>query len=395
MSERAPASETSPATPTDPPAGFPDLEGPAFAFERFFLPGPSAVRPEVRAAMRRPVMGHRTPEMKDLLGGLQDGLRALFETSRPVYVSTSSATGLMEAAVVNLARRRILCLVCGAFSGRFAAIAEATGRAFDTLEVPWGRANDPDRLADRLAEEPGRYDLVTAVHSETSTGVLNPVDELAEVVAGHEDVLLAVDGVSSVAGAPVEVDAWGVDFLLTGSQKALALPPGLSLAVASERALERAEGLEGRSRYFDLLEFERRIRDAQTPNTPVLPLIYALHEQLGRIADEGLEERWARHERMARRTRRWAEGAGGRIGVELSVLAPPGRRSPTVTAVELPEGIPGREVAAGARERGYTIAPGYGKLKDATIRIGHMGDHTVDELDGLLEALDEELEAIR
>ena len=389
----APETVEAPAAPS--PVDFPDLDGPAFAFERYFLPGPVAVRPEVAAAMARPMMGHRGQEMKELMAGLQPGLRALFGTGRPVYVSTSSATGLMEAAVVNLSRRRILCLVCGAFSRRFADIAEATGREADTLEVPWGEAHDPDRLAERLAEAPGRYDLVTAVHSETSTGVLNPVDELAAVVAEHEDVLLAVDGVSSVAGTTVAVDEWGVDFLLTGSQKALALPPGLSFAAASERALQRAAEVPARSRYFDLLEFERRIRDAQTPNTPAVPLLYALDEQLRRIAAEGLGERLERHERMAVRTHRWAEGAGERIGVELSVLAPEGRRSPTVTAVELAEGVPGAEVAAGMRDRGFTIAPGYGKLRDATVRIGHMGDHTVQELDHLLEALDEELEGRR
>lgn len=392
MSDGA-ASDTFPAAPERDPPGFPDLGGPAFAFERFFLPGPVAVRPEVLAAMQRPVVGHRGPEMKELMAGLQEGLGALFGTGRPVYVSTSSATGLMEAAVVNLSRRRILCLVCGAFSGRFATIARATGHEVETMEVAWGEANDPDRLADRLAAEPERYDLVTAVHSETSTGVLNPVDELAEVVDRHEDVLLAVDGVSSVAGAPVAFDDWGVDYMLTGSQKALALPPGLSLATASERALARASEVPARSRYFDLLEFERRIENAQTPNTPAVSLIYALHEQLGRIAEEGLEERLARHERMARRTHRWAGEAEERIGVGLSVLAAEGRRSPTVTAVELPEGISGREVAAGMRERGWTIAPGYGKLKEATVRIGHMGDHTVGELDALLDALDDELEA--
>jgi len=373
------------------PAAFPDLDRPEFAFERFFLPGPSAVRPELLDAMRRPVIGHRGPEMRELMGGIRDGLGALFGSRRPVYVSTSSATGLMEAAVVNLSRRRILCLVCGAFSGRFAAIARDTGRDFDTLEVPWGEANDPERLAARLSEAPDRYDLVTAVHSETSTGVLNPVSEFADVVAGHDDVLLAVDGVSSVAGAPVAFDEWGLDFLLTGSQKALALPPGLSMAAASERALERASEIPARSRYFDLLEFERRIGDDQTPNTPAVSLIYALHTQLGRIAEEGIGERLARHRRLARRTHGWAEEAGDRIGVELSVLAPEGRRSPTVTAVQLPAGRSGRDVAAGLRGRGFTIAPGYGKLKEDTIRIGHMGDHTVDELEAVLEALDAEL----
>lgn len=357
-------------------------------FERFFLPGPVAVRDRVLEAMARPVIGHRGAAMKELIAGLQPGLRALFGTQRPVYLSTSSATGLMEAAVVNLSRTRILCLVCGAFSGRFHAIAESTGRPADRLDVAWGEPTLPEQLDDRLAQEPGRYDLVTAVHSETSTGVLNPVEALAEVVSGHEDVLFAVDAVTSIGGVPFRTDAWGVDMVVTGSQKALALPPGLSLGVASERALARAEERADRSYYFDLLDFERRIRDDQTPNTPVVPLFYALEEQLEWIDDEGLEARFARHREMARLTHERVEVLRRRTGAPFRVLASEGHRSPTVTAIRLPEAIPGREVAIRMRERGFVVAPGYGRLKDATLRIGHMGDHTARELETLLDALE-------
>jgi predicted phosphoserine aminotransferase len=375
---------------------------PTGGFGRFFLPGPTEVHPEVLDAAARPVIGHRGPEMRELMGAVQPGLQRVFGTERPVYVSTSSATGLMEAAVSNLSRRRVLALVCGAFSGRFEAIARRLGRPVDVLEVEWGRANRPGPLRDRLRDAAGAYDLVTAVHSETSTGVLNPVAELAEVVAGFDDVLLAVDGVSSVGGAPVDFDEWGVDFMLTGAQKALALPPGLSFAVASERALERAEEVSRRSYYFDLLDFERRVRDGQTPNTPAVSLIYALRRQLERIEAEGLEARWDRHARMARRTHRWA-GEMSRKGREVSregrasgdgepgVVAPEGYRSPTVTAVRLPPDHTGPEVAAAVRDRGWVVAPGYGKMTEGAIRIGHMGDQQPESLEGLLEALAEVL----
>lgn len=380
--------ETTPLTPAPP-----DLSGPEYRFERFFLPGPTAIRPEVLEAMQQPVVGHRGEAMKELMRSVRPGLGELFGTRRPVYVSTSSATGVMEAAVVNLSRRRILCLVCGAFSGRFRTIAETTGREADVLEVEWGEPSLPERLADRLAEDPDRYDLVTAVHSETSTAVLNPIPALAEVVREFDDVLLAVDGVSSVAGTPVRFDEWGLDYMLTGSQKAMALPPGLSFAVVSERALERAREVRGRSRYFDLLEFERRIENGQTPNTPAIHLIYALRRQLERIAEEGLEARFARHEAMARRTHEWIEDTAGRTGRPFGVLAPKGYRSPTVTALRLPEEIAGRELAARLRDHGWAVATGYGKLRDETVRIGHMGDHTPEELEGLLGALGEVLEA--
>jgi aspartate aminotransferase-like enzyme len=327
--------------------------------------------------------------MESLLSGMAPALRRLFRTDRPVYVSTSSATGFMEAAITNLSRSRILCLVGGAFGARFHRIAERCGRPADALDVEWGRPHTPEILRQALEESPGTYDLVTVVHSETSTGVLNPVRELAAVVRDHEGVLIAVDGVTSVGGAPVEFDGWELDFLLTGSQKALALPPGLALAAASVRALQRAERIPARSYYFDLLEFERRAPEFQTTNTPAVNLFYALEAQLERIMSEGLENRWARHREMAERTWTWVADLTARTGQEFSVLAPEGFRSPTVTSVNLPEGLSGPEIVAAAAARGFTLASGYGKLASSTIRIGHMGDHTGAELDHILAALDE------
>lgn len=355
-------------------------------FGKFFLPGPTEVHPDVLEAMARPMIGHRGAAMTELLAEVDPSLRLLFGTERPVYVSTSSATGLMEAAVRNLSRRRILCLVCGAFSERFHAIAEGCGRPADRIDVAWGRPSTPEALRDTLDEAGGRYDLVTVVHSETSTGVLNPIADLADVVAGFDDVLLAVDGVSSVAGVPIEFDRWGIDFLLTGSQKALALPPGLAFGVASERALERAGEIPDRGYYFDLLEFERRAADHSTTNTPAVPLLFALRYQMRRIASEGLATRFNRHDRMARRTWEWVEWLGEATGRSFGVLAPAGYRSPTVTAITLPEGAKGPAVVAELASRGITIATGYGRLKQGAIRIGHMGDHTSDELETVLAA---------
>ncbi len=358
-------------------------------FGRFFLPGPTEVRPEVLRAMDRPMIGHRGAEIRELIGGMQERLSELFRTERPVYLSTSSATGMMEAAITNLSRRRVLCLVNGAFSRRFHDIARGTGRPADALEVPWGEANLPEALHEKLAEAPGRYDLVTVAHSETSTGVLNPVEEISRVVHEFEDVLLAVDTVSSFSGAPVLTDEWGLDFVLTGTQKALAVPPGLALAVASERALARAEEVPSRGYYFDLLEFERRMSQSMTPTTPSIPLLYALAYQAERILDEGLEARWERHAAMAERTWAWVEETAPGVDGELSVLAPEGFRSPCVTVIRVPERLGGPEVVARMRERGLAVAGGYGKLKPASIRIGHMGEHVSEELEVVLTALEE------
>ncbi len=360
------------------------------SFGRFFLPGPTEVVPELFDAMRRPVVGHRSAEVSELIAGLQPSASRLFQTSRPVYISTSSSTGMMEAAITNLVRRRALCLTCGAFSNRFHAIAEATGRPADLLEADWGEPNLPEQLRAALSESPGRYDLVTVVHSESSTGVLNPIGELASVVHDFDDVLLVVDTVSSLAGAPVLTDEWGLDFVLAGIQKAIALPPGLALAVASDRALARARTVERRGFYFDILKYEKNLDRWQTPTTPAVSLIFALERQLERITEEeGLEARWARHEAMAHRTYRWVEETADRTGLPFRVLAPEGYRSPSVTAIMLPEGLTGPEVVSRIWERGYTVAAGYGRLKESSFRIGHMGEHDMNELEDLLSALDE------
>jgi len=356
-------------------------------FGRFFLPGPTEVHSDVLYEMGRPMIGHRGPGMRDLLESVDQPLRLLFGANRPVYVSTSSATGFMEAAIKNLSRRRVLCLVNGAFGARFHAIAERCGRPADRLDVPWGQPNTADQLRNALLATPDRYDLVTVVHSETSTGVLNPVADLAAVVSEFDDVLLAVDGVTSVGGMKIEFERWGVDFLLTGSQKALALPPGLAFAAASDRALARAATIPDRGFYFDLVEFDRRASEYSTTNTPAVSLIYALQYQLRRITNEGLDARFARHERMARRTAEWTEDLAESSGDRFEILAQTGFRSPTVTAISLPEGISGPAIVERLADEGITIATGYGKLKSTAIRIGHMGDHTEAELEVVLDAV--------
>ena len=368
--------------------GGPDREG---GFGRFFLPGPTEVRPAVLAAQQRALIGHRGEPINALMREIQPGLGEVFGTTRPVLVSTSSATGLMEAAVRNGANERVLSLVNGAFSERFARIARACGLEADVLEVPWGGVHDPDSLRARLRER--RYDAVTMVHSETSTGALNPIAELAGVVREFPDTLVLVDAVTSAGGAPVRADGLGLDFVLSGSQKAMALPPGLAFGVASERMMERSASATRKGVYFDLIAFYNSLAKAQTPNTPAVTLLYSLAEQLRHISAEGLEGRWARHTAMARRCVEWAEAMRERTGTELSVLAPEGFRSPTVTSLLLPPGRTGPEIAQAMKERGFVIGAGYGRLKPRSVRIGHMGDHTVEELERVLEALEEVLRA--
>ena len=356
------------------------------SFGRFFLPGPTEVHPEVLAAQNQPLIGHRGPAIKELMGGLQTGLRDLFRTEAPVLISTSSATGLMEAAVRNGARARVLSLVNGAFSQRFGEIAEACGFEVETLEVEWGQIITAEQVRERLAS--GGFDALTVVHSETSTGALNPIREISEAVREQDDVVVLVDSVTGVGGAEVQTDEWALDFVLTGSQKALALPPGLAFGVASERLMARSATATRKGVYFDLMSFRKQLDNLQTPTTPAVSLMYALAKQLDRIRLEGLDARWARHQAMADRSAQWVDGMRER-GVALSILAPEGSRSPTVTCVGLPEGTTGPSVVSAMKEKGFTIGGGYGKLKETTFRIGHMGDHSVAELDAVLDALGE------
>lgn len=359
-------------------------------FGKFFLPGPTEVRPEILQTMTQPMIGHRVAEMETLIGHIQPGLRSVFRTSRPVYISASSATGLMEGAVRNGVRRRALSLVNGAFSERFYKIACASGVQADKLEVEWGGIHTPELVHNALSR--GIYDAVTVVHSETSTGALNPIRELAEVTRAAGDVAILVDAVSSLAGAPLETDMWGLDFVLTGSQKAFALPPGLAFGAAQASLLDRARSKPDRGVYFDFLEFEKNIQANQTPNTPAVSLLYALAAQLDSIRNEGLEERWERHQAMAERTWAWVDEMVEQ-GIELKVLAPAGYRSPTVTCIHVPDGWSGPRVAAELRTRGFQVATGYGRLKEQCFRIGHMGDHTMDTLEDLLATLEEAFRA--
>jgi aspartate aminotransferase-like enzyme len=242
----------------------------------------------------------------------------------------------------------------------------------------------------QLLKESGA-DAVTLVHSESASGALNPLADIAAVVKDAGDVMLMVDGVTSIGGSPVETDAWGLDYVLTGSQKALALPPGLAFAVASERFLERAKTLTTRGIYLDVVVYDEQIRNNQTPYTPAVSLLYSLQAQMARIqAHGGIEARWARHDAMRRRVERWAAEQGEALGI--TFLPAEGRRSWTVSCLKLLHPEPtGGQVAKKMEARGYTIASGYGKAKDTTFRIGHMGDHTVEELEVVLGELSEVL----
>ncbi len=354
-------------------------------FGKFFVPGPTDVRPDVLAAMSQPMIAHRGPEFEAMFHRIQAGLRAVFRTERPVYVSSSSATGLMEAGIRCAPAGRILALVNGGFSERFAKIADMCGRECDRYEVPAGSAHDPAHLAARLSAT--RYAVITVVHSETSTGVLNDVRAISDLAHEH-GVLCLIDSVSGLGGAPLEFDEWQCDYVLTGSQKALALPPGLAFAAASVDFVEGAKKAERPGVYFDIAEFDEFAAKDQTPNTPAVSLLYAADAQLKAILAEGMEARWARHRAMQDEVVGWVQRCSDK-GV--SVVAREGERAPTVSAIRLPAGRTPSGFVTEARRLGYTLGAGYGALRDSTFRIGHMGDHTVATVRGCLAACEEVL----
>jgi len=348
---------------------------------RLFIPGPTEVRPEVLQQLSRPMIGHRSAEFAQLFQGLQPRLRQLFQTQHRVYISTSSGSGLWEGAVRNCVRTRCLNLLNGAFGARWRQVTLANGKQSVAVEADWGQAIRPEQVEDALGRE--RVDAVTLVHSETSTGVLNPLAEIAEAVRRFPEVLLLVDTVSSLGGVDIPVDKLGMDVCLTSSQKALALPPGLALASVSDRALVRAQEVENRGYYFDFLVFEEYLARNQTPTTPPISLLYALDVQLDRILAEGLEARFRRHQAMAQMVWNWAEERG------FELFAEEGYRSPTVTVVCNTRGVDVQALRAHLRERGMTIADGYGPLKGKTFRIAHMGDLTPAEVEEVLAAVDD------
>lgn len=347
-----------------------------------FVPGPVDVHPAVLEAQAQPMMPHRSKDFEAIFQRAGDKARQLFATQHRVFMMTASGTGSQEAAVRNLAHERVLCCVNGSFSQRWHEVATTNGKQADKVEVPWGQAVLPQMVAEAIQKE--RYDVITIVHNETSTGVQNPVKEIAEVVHRlSPETMVCVDAVSSLGGAKIEMDAWGIDLLFTSSQKCLALPPGLTLCAVNDRAMQRAEQVANRGWYFDFVRLEKhRIKDS-TPATPAMSLIFALDLQLDRILAEGLDNRFARHSAMARRSQEWAEGKGW------ALFAPSGYRSQTLTVIENPPTFDVSALNKFMAPRGIRLANGYGALKGKTIRIAHMGEIQMKDLEDLLTAIDE------
>jgi aspartate aminotransferase-like enzyme len=324
------------------------------------------------------MIGHRSSEWSELQQRVSEKLQTLMYTSHPILLSASSGTGLLEMAIRCTTARRAIVFSVGAFGNRWYEIAAGNGVPADKHEVEWGGGITPDIVDEYLSS--GKYDVATVTHNETSTGVMNHLEELAEVLRRYPDVVWCVDTVSSLGGVKVEVDRLGIDVCVTSSQKALGLPPGLSLASVSDKAKQRAAGIQNRGYYFDMLLLLKYVqeRDFQYPSTPSIPHTFALDFALDRILNqEGLEARFDRHRQMAGYVRSWAKR-------HFALFPREEYASNTVTCISNTKQISVKDLNKRLAERGFTISNGYGALKEKTFRIAHMAELQKADLEELL-----------
>jgi len=355
-----------------------------FMSYKLFIPGPIAVSEKTLRAMARPMIGHRSTDFVALYQSIQPDLQSLMGTKDPVYLSTSSAWGVMEGAIRNVVRKKVLNCMNGAFSDKWYDVALRDGKQATALRFDWGKPVDPEAVRRELAT--GGYDALTLIHNETSCGCMSDLAAIMKVVREFPEVISIVDTVSSFSAMPLPKDELGIDVLVTGSQKALALPPGLSLVSVSARALERAAGTEGRGYYFDFVEFQKNHEQGMTPSTPAISLIYALHSKLEDIRAEGVANRHARHARLNRTVREHVLAKG------FTMFPPAGYGSVTLNcfANNLGYDLAALNKTLKSKHR-LVIDGGYGKLKGKTFRISNMGDETDETIAAMLAAFDSAL----
>jgi aspartate aminotransferase-like enzyme len=351
---------------------------------KLHIPGPVEVSAKTFEAFCHPMIGHRGQGFKDLYARIQPQLQTLLGSRQLVYLSTSSAWGVMEAAIRNLVSKKVLNCMCGAFSDKWLDVSQRCGKAADPLQVPWGSPILAAEVDRRLAT--GQYDVLTLIHNETSCGLMNPLEEIAALKAKYPDVMFVVDTVSSLSAVPMNFEALGIDVLLAGVQKAFALPPGLAIFACSPAALARAGAAADRGYYFDFLEFQKNAEQHMTPSTPSVGHVYALAAKLDDIFAEGLEARYARHARTNGMLRDWAAGHG------FTLFPEKGYESMTLVCVNNGAKPGGRVIDVAkfqklVKDQGILIDGGYGKIKGTTFRVSNMGDETPETIQSLINVL--------
>ncbi len=361
------------------------------AHVKLHIPGPVEVSAKTLQAMTRPMIGHRGQGFKDLYAKVQPQLQSLLSTTQLVYLSTSSAWGVMEGALTNLVTKKVLNCMCGAFSDKWFDVSKKLGKDAEALQVPWCSPIRAEQIDAKLAT--GQFDALTLIHNETSTGTMSPIAEIAALKAKYPDVMFIIDAVSSMTAVPLKFDDLGIDVLLAGTQKAFAMPPGLAVFVASPAALAKAATVKTRGYYFDFLEFEKNAKESMTPSTPAIPHIYALSSKLDDFFAEGLEARYARHTQTNQMLKDWAAKHG------FTLFPEAGFESKTLVCVNNGAKPGGRTVDVAklqklVKDKGILIDGGYGKIKGTTFRISNMGDETPETIGALTGILDGAMAAL-
>jgi len=350
-----------------------------------YIPGPTEVREDVIQEMAQPMFGHRMDRMTDLYTTIVEDTKTFLGTDNEVIVLTASGTEFMESAMLNLVDENVLVTTCGSFSERQANVAERLGKDVDTLSYEWGQAVKPEDVHERLEESDTDYDAVTCVMNESSTGVRNPIEEIGDVLSEYPDTYFAVDAVSALGGDYVDIDAHGIDVIFTSVQKAFAMPPGLAVCVVSDEAYERELEKDSASWYGG---FQRSLdyydRKGQTHSTPAIPVMLAYRKQMKHMLEEGHEARDARHREMAEYTRDWA-------AEHFDMFPEAGYESQTVSCIENTQDIDvAATIEAVSEQYDMVFSNGYGSdLGETTFRIGHMGEHDVESIRALTDAIED------
>ena len=349
-----------------------------------YLPGPTEVREDVIEAMAQPMFGHRMDRMTDLYTTIVEDTKEFLDTDQEVIVLTASGTEFWEATTLNLVDERMLVPTSGAFSERQANVAQRLGTDVDRIEYDWGEAVEPEDIRAALEERDGGYDAVGMVMNETSTGVRNPVEAIGDLLGDYPDTYFVVDAISCLGGDYIDIEGHNIDAIFTSTQKAFAMPPGLAVCTVSDDAYERELESESASWYGG---FQRCLdyydRKGQTHSTPAIPVMLAYRKQMKHMLEESHEQRDRRHREMAEYTREWARE-------QFALFPEEGYESQTVTCIENTRGIDVAEtVERVSEEYDMVFSSGYGSLGEDSFRIGHMGEHTVESIEALTDAIED------
>lgn len=352
--------------------------------KRLYLPGPTEVREDVINAMSQPMFGHRMDRMTDLYTTIVEDTKEFLDTDNDLTILTASGTEFWEATTLNLVEDSLLVPTSGAFSERQANVAERLGKNVDRIEYTWGEAVKPDDIKTALETADTQYDAVGMVMNETSTGVRNPVEEIGEIVSEYPDTYFIVDAISCLGGDYIDIEGSGIDAIFTSTQKAFAMPPGLAVCVVSDDAYEQELEKDSASWYGG---FQRCLdyydRKGQTHSTPAIPIMLAYRKQMKHMLEEGHQARDRRHREMAEYTQEWAKQ-------HFDLFAEEGYRSQTVTCIENTQDIDvGQTIEQVSEKYDYVFSNGYGDIGEKTFRIGHMGEHDLESIKALTDAIED------